>query len=278
MSMTSKYAPKSYRDIVGNVDKVTKLEGYIEQGDVNALLVGPPGVGKTSSVYMLGKKMGKKIIEQNASDSRKKDDLLEMKRRVKTKSLRDIIYLFEEIDGMNRSYQFRILSEILDNASDVVVLTANKRWELPDKIKDRCKVLEYDKPKKKEILKRMKEIAKKEGIEDVDYSKITRDVRDSINALFYDAEGYEEKNIFDKVRKVFGGKEVEIDDLENLLYWLMDNAPNFYNGIELYKVYKILSLADNTDNPDVLKMLPKGKGKVKYPTFFRKRKNSWRRG
>ncbi len=71
-----KYRPKQLDDMVGNRDTIGILKKIANEGMVNnLLLVGPPGVGKTSSIDALRKELLKEdeptwSLELNASDER----------------------------------------------------------------------------------------------------------------------------------------------------------------------------------------------------------------
>lgn len=51
-----KYRPKTLDEVHGNNDIVDKLRAIAKMGNVpNIILVGPPGIGKTSSVLCLAR-------------------------------------------------------------------------------------------------------------------------------------------------------------------------------------------------------------------------------
>ncbi|KAG7562255.1 hypothetical protein FFLO_02341 [Filobasidium floriforme] len=87
---TTKYAPKTLKEICGNKGLVEKLGTWLEAWPANykanwkkpgkdgsgsfaaVLISGPPGIGKTTSAHLVAKLKGYSPIELNASDARSK--------------------------------------------------------------------------------------------------------------------------------------------------------------------------------------------------------------
>src|SRR5919202_7120183 len=78
MMWSEVYRPLRVEQMIGNEDarlsSVKWLSGWIN-GSKPLLLIGPPGVGKTSFVHALAKQFNYDLIELNASDNRKREDL-----------------------------------------------------------------------------------------------------------------------------------------------------------------------------------------------------------
>jgi replication factor C large subunit len=73
---TELYRPKSLKEVVGNSKAVKELKDWAVSWEAGvppkrvAVLIGPPGVGKTSSALALANDFGWGVIEMNASDQR----------------------------------------------------------------------------------------------------------------------------------------------------------------------------------------------------------------
>src|SRR3989338_2554395 len=74
---TKRYAPKNSSEVVGQEKALISLKsfisGYKKARKKAMILYGPPGCGKTSSVYAVASELNLKVIEINASDCRNKD-------------------------------------------------------------------------------------------------------------------------------------------------------------------------------------------------------------
>ena len=78
---TEKYAPVNIKDVVGNPSAVKNVDEFIKNFNKGAskdkaiILLGPPGTGKTATVYVIAKKYEYDLFEINASDIRNKEKI-----------------------------------------------------------------------------------------------------------------------------------------------------------------------------------------------------------
>lgn len=90
--LANKYAPKSTNELLGNNNAIKILRNWLAEWQKNkidmaknhkkaTLIIGSPGIGKTSSIYILCKELGYDIFEVNASDTRGRDSLGDKKRK-----------------------------------------------------------------------------------------------------------------------------------------------------------------------------------------------------
>lgn len=271
MALTKKYAPKDLNELVGNKKVFSQLKDMILDG-TPVLLVGVPGIGKTSSVYAIAREHGYHVIETNASDERRRDELKSISRQVRMNSPfgEKLLFLLDEVDGIQA---WGTIKEILRGVKHSLVMTANEDWAIPDDVKKLCIRLQLRRPDIRSVIKRVKDIVGKEiitgGGDEVDFSVVTNDMRSAINAVLYGADGYDVENDFNRVTEFFTKRE--LGDIKESFYpWLFDNAPTFLHGVDLYDFYVMLEVSTRS-SMEVLRLCPRGRrgARAGYPIFLR---------
>lgn len=272
-SLTERYRPRTADEFVGERNRkgLAKLEECIKEKKP-CLVHGKPGVGKTTAVYITARRLEFTVVETNASDERKKDEMQDLLRRVKMKSFRKVLYLFDEVDGIKEGYV--ILSKIIKSSKHPVVMVANELWKLPSELTEGCEKIKFYPPQLQEVVTKVKYIAEREKLR-VKYDQITSDVRSSINAVTSGGELYRTESRFETVKKIFAGEKVRAD--MSILPWLVDNAPKFYHGRKLFEAYELLSLIGMTGRLELLSCFEGSKGDVSYP-FYLRRAEALKRG
>ncbi|CAL1677655.1 unnamed protein product [Lasius platythorax] len=171
-----------------------------------ALLSGPPGVGKTTTVHVVCKELGYDLVEFNASDTRNKTLLKEevsgllsnttMKDYVtgtKQKITSKHVLLMDEVDGMAGNEDRGGLQELLSlikNTEVPIICICNDRFNTKVKtISTHSYDLRFHKLRVEQIRSSMKSLCFKEGIkistEDLDrlIESTNYDIRQVINHL-----------------------------------------------------------------------------------------------
>lgn len=186
MEWTVKYAPKSLNDLVGNKNNYTKLINWLtnyykikksargKDFKFISLLVGPPGIGKTSGINAIARELNFEIIEFNASDQRNEKVISHLVgRETKTHvnpGYNGKIVLLDEVDGIQGREDKGGLSALMRLAKDSVhpiICTANDPQS--DKIRSLKKspmtiTLSFVKPSTDEMAVLLTNIAKRESI------------------------------------------------------------------------------------------------------------------
>jgi len=266
--ITEKYRPKTEGELVGNRDAIAKLKEAIEKKEA-CLVFGPPGVGKTTSVYVISRMFGYSVLEVNASDKRKKDELSKLLSLSKMRTFVPVLFLLDEVDGIGN---WKVVKQIIKESDHPVVLVANDEYKIPKGVRELCKRIRFYNPNLADVVKRIREVSVEEG-KKPDFSKISEDVRASLIACFFKGDKYVSESDFDIVEDAIVRKK--FDGFKDYhMVWILDNLESFFYGKDLYDAVQILALADRVGRVEVLKELPSGKGKVKYPHYLRRIKIS----
>jgi len=147
MMWSEKYRPQSIADMVGNEEARTAFVEWFakwKKGTKPLLLVGPPGIGKTTLANLASKQFGYDMIDLNASDIRNKQRIQEMLSPVLSNLSifgKQMIFV-DEVDGIHGRSDFggvEGLIKILKEPTVPIILAANS--ETSDKMKGIKKVV-----------------------------------------------------------------------------------------------------------------------------------------
>lgn len=284
--LTHKYIPKTTKEIFGQDDAIKHLRDFIinfKRGKKNsALIYGPSGTGKTSSVYAIAGELGYEVIEVNASDARNADQINQkVGNAIKQQSLFAMgkIILVDEIDGLSGHEDrggIQAITKLIGDSAYPLVLTATNPFDNKfSSLRSKSSLIEFKQPDYLSIFKILKRICDHEKIrhEDEILKSLARrsggDARAAINDLQtltqdkkeLTKESLEElsdrnklENIMTALNKVFKTTDLKIavsafdnveEDLDGQLLWIDENLPKEYTKPEeLAKAYEMLSKAD----------------------------------
>ncbi|MDP2667776.1 MAG: AAA family ATPase [Nitrosopumilaceae archaeon] len=138
---SEKYRPQSLMDMIGNEEaRAAFVEwfGKWKKGTKPLLLVGPPGIGKTTLANLAAKQFGYDMISLNASDVRNKQQIQEILSPVlgNASLLGSPMIFVDEVDGVHGRADFggvEALLDILKEPTIPILLAANS--ESSDKMK-----------------------------------------------------------------------------------------------------------------------------------------------
>ena len=189
MDWTEKYRPQSLEEVVGNPAAVNTLKAWAESWNNGipekraVVLIGTPGIGKTTSAEALARDMGWSIIEMNASDQRNADaieDIAVRGSRFNTfsdegtyldtgKGQRKLIVLDEADNffGNTDRGAIPVISKLIKETLQPLVLIVNDYYELSRKCsaaKTDTLQITFQKPKTPSVVKALYMIAQNEGI------------------------------------------------------------------------------------------------------------------
>lgn len=277
MSWVIKYRPK-YLDEVENQDDVKEelkkwIESWLNNKPSNKaiLLYGQPGVGKSTLAEALARTFKLELLEMNASDSRRLQDIksIAVKASVTSSLFGNKIKLIflDEVDGINVKADagaIEAIVELIEKSKHPILLAANDPWDPKlASIRNKVKMIEVKKLGKYNLKRLLKKICNEEKIKCDDdaldhiIEQSEGDARYAINMLQAVAEGYGKvtvemaKNLvrrkdreldpFETLRDIFWAKyswqaknavSSSNIDYELLMRWLSENIPIQYEDME----------------------------------------------
>ena len=267
---SEKYRPQIISDMVGNEEaRAVIMEWFVKwkKGTKPLLLVGPPGIGKTTIAYLVAKQFGYDMIGLNASDVRSKSRINEILVPVlsNVSVLGTPMIFVDEVDGIHGRGDYggaSALVDILKEPTVPIVLAANN--DTSDKmksIKKVVKIIHFKKIPPRLLRVYLDNILKKQSaklspgslIKVIDKSK--GDIRSMINLAQSLVTGFnpqtdnsfENINVEDGVNAFF--KANSIEEARSVLYSMQidprEKINAFYSSI----------ITSNLDNSSLAKYL-----------------------
>ena len=147
MMWSEKYRPKNFLDLIGNEESRKLFVEWFtnwKKGTKPILLVGPPGIGKTTLANLAAKQFGYDLISLNASDVRNKQSIHEILSPVLGNQtvLGTPMIFIDEVDGIHGRADYggtEAIIKILKEPTVPIVLAANT--DSSDKMKSIKKVV-----------------------------------------------------------------------------------------------------------------------------------------
>ena len=139
-------------DFIGNENSRKKVIEWLSKwsnGSKPLLLVGPPGVGKTSFVHALCREFDIDLVELNASDTRNKNMLAQILYPIFSNASltgKDFLLFLDEMDGISNredSGGLDFLIDLFAEPSIRVIMAANKSTEAIKKISKVSKTINF---------------------------------------------------------------------------------------------------------------------------------------
>lgn len=267
---SEKYRPQKISDMVGNEESRSAILEWFakwKKGTKPLLLVGPPGIGKTTMAFLVAKQFGYDMIGLNASDVRSKSRLNEILTPVlsNVSVLGTPMIFIDEVDGIHGRGDYggaAALVEIMKEPTVPIILAAND--DSGDKMKNIKKVVKtisFKKISPRLLRVYLQNILKKENtmlspgslIKVIDKSR--GDIRSMTNLTQSYVTGFnpqtettfENINIEDGVNAFFKAKS--IDEARSVLYSMQidprEKINAFYSSI----------ITSNLDNETFAKYL-----------------------
>ena len=198
MLWADKHKPNRLEELLGNGGHIRSLKNWLDNWEgwhvkknipirrpnsrINscakaALVSGPPGIGKSSSAALIARSMGYEVMELNASDARSKkllqsslsdvtqNTVLSFGTTTKKKIKRLIV--MDEVDGMSsgdRGGIQALIAAIKTSKTPIICICNDAQKSSVRSLANHCLALSFARPQRGTIVKRLMDVAKKEGM------------------------------------------------------------------------------------------------------------------
>ena len=191
MSLANKYRPRTFVELLGQPEIIQIEKDLISRDVGNYIFAGQYGSGKTSLARIFAKSLNCyeedsispcgecnscKSIDRNSSlyvreidggsfgkIDRIREILNEMQYNLGGNCT---VYIIDEVQGMSKS-AFEALLKVLEEPPKnvVFILLTTEIWKIPDTIKSRCRIVNFEKVDSEFIVQKLLDISRKEDIE-----------------------------------------------------------------------------------------------------------------
>ena len=282
---TTKYAPKNSSQVFGQQLAVSQLKNFVvnykQQKYKAALLHGPVGCGKTSSVYALAQELNYDLLEINSSDLRNAENIKSfLGAALNQQSLffTPKLILIDEIDnlsGVKDRGGLPAVLKALESSTFPVILTANEVEDSKFKSLRKASLeIQYHPLQYRTIAHALQWVAEQEGIktEEKVVHSLARQADGDLRAALIDfqlcshdkslspehiatlSDRKRTQTILNALMLIFKSSSVENAlpalqetdmDLKDVFFWIDNNLPYEYlDPNSLARAYEHLSRAD----------------------------------
>jgi hypothetical protein len=253
--LVDKYKPNSLSTVLGQETALFELKRWAESWKEgrpaykSTFLYGPPGTGKTSAVNALASDFSWNVVELNASERPKDDEIVEqLSIASQFSSIKGLnLIIIEEIDGLVTGRPLKktlqSLEKIIDGTHNPIAITCNDEYALrrvTPYFKQSSLTLRFSPLKEFRIKAFLEEVMRREKIEQPNLDKLieysNRDLRYCLNnlQLVELSPRHEDQAIFGILHDIFRG-EWDGDNYgiqpELIWYGIQSNIDNFYDDI-----------------------------------------------
>ena len=145
-----KYRPKNFKELVGNEQVVKNLINQFPEWPTTFLLIGPPGVGKTTLARVIAKQLECEtinLVEVDAGQDRGIDKIRELVKRAYERPLvgKSKVFILDEAQGLTAEAQQALLKVTEETpASTYFIFCSTDPSKIIKALRERCKFGEIE--------------------------------------------------------------------------------------------------------------------------------------
>ncbi|MGB9660123.1 MAG: replication factor C large subunit [Nitrososphaerales archaeon] len=257
-----KYRPKSVEEMVGNEESRIEFLNWLKEwkrGSKPALLLGPPGTGKTTLVHLVAKKLGYNMIELNASDVRTKEKMIQiLGPSLGSKGLfgEKLLIFLDEVDGMYERQDrggIEFVEELIEKSIAPIVMAAN--------LEDDKKIIKLIRKSKVFRFKRIPPRLAEIYVENILKRENVKLSKEAIRLIVRESKG-DMRAAINTAQSFSGLSTEEISSTissRDLTYSLREGFESFFNADSQEKAYEALKNCD---------AMPKDKVRLAYTSVI----------
>lgn len=251
-------------------DKLEAVRRALEKPGV-VIVYGPPGTGKTTAVYLSALKLGYKVVEVDTTMVKNREERKLLLKDIRMFSLIKKVYVF---DSPHYHIPPKLIKELVEKAKHPFVAIYPDRPDLPQDVANLVTLIRFPKFTRREVV----EYLRKKFGPNIDVSRVSTNLNQSILALTYSSSPMKSEDIFTELDRIFSGYQPKKwDDI--LWIWIADHVDSFFSGRNLFNAVRILSNANLYRFPELLtafrafKPLKPMYVKYRYPYYFRRKRS-----
>ena len=229
-----KYAPTTLAQVIGHKDSISQLSQWLSSypSVKAALIIGPPGIGKTTTAHLVAAAQGYTVVEYNASDTRSVAKLRGLF-ALGIKRLRKELIIMDEIDGFTAQDRGGVgeLADLIRKANAPIICIGNQMAPKLAPLQKVCVTVKFSRPVKSTIATALAGMCQKEGVmvSKADLERMCEtsgnDIRSVIHALQFQRGAVDSNkdaslrlDLFSATQKLMSNRRATLHEADDFVY------------------------------------------------------------